>query len=40
MHKRMPPHGDFDHIIDITYVLTTQYQLERTIGMDIQIKKF
>ena len=26
MHKRMSPQGNFDHMIDITYVLTTQYQ--------------
>jgi len=35
MHKRILPHGEFDLTLNITYVLTIQYQLERIIGMVI-----
>ena len=40
MHKRISPHGDYDHMGVITYVVTTQLLvLERIIDMDIPIKK-
>ena len=41
MHKRMSPHGDYDHMEQNTNdVLTTQKQLARIIDMAIRIKKY